>query len=129
MLVALSIVNSAPKEIYEAGRVHGASAWQLFTRVSLPTILNSPVMQFVLILRFIDAMNSMGPYDWSIWEGYPTQIGTPVDTLSLFMYKLLFVPNLGFPINDASAIAVAMLALTLASVAGMTRLLGRIGRS
>lgn len=129
MLVALSIISSQPKEIYEAARLHGASAWQVFVKLMVPTVLNSPVLQFVLVLRFIDALNSFAiPLDWSTWVGFQTEIGTPVDTLSLFIYKLLFNPSFGFPIAEVSAVAVTLLVVTLASVMVMMRLLGRIGR-
>jgi len=129
MLVSLSIINSAPKEIYEAARLHGASSWQLFTKVMVPAVLNSPVMQFVLVLRFIDAMNGFAiPLDWSTWVGFSTSVGSPVDTLSLFLYKLLFIPSFGFPLSLVSAIAVALLVVTLVSATVMMRLLGRIGR-
>jgi ABC-type sugar transport system permease subunit len=129
MLVALSIINSAPREIYDAAKVHGASSWTVFRRVMVPTVFRSPVMQFVLVLRFIDAMNSFAvPLAWSTWIGVPTQIGTPVDTLSLYLYKLLFIPSFGFPINLVSAIAIALLIVTLVSATAMMRLLGAMGR-
>ncbi len=129
MLVSLSIINSQPKEIYEAAKLHGASSWQLFTKVMVPAVLNSPVMQFVLVLRFIDAMNSFAvPLDWSTWVGFSTSVGSPVDTMSLYLYKLLFVPYFGFPLPLVSAIAVALLVVTLVSATVMMRLLGRIGR-
>jgi multiple sugar transport system permease protein len=129
MLVSLSIISSTPKEIYEAARLHGASGWQVFTKLMAPAVLNSPVMQFVLVLRFIDAMNSFAiPLDWSTWVGFSTSVGTPVDTLSLFLYKLLFIPSFDFPLHLVSAIAVALLAVTLASVTVMMRLLSRVGR-
>lgn len=127
MLVSLSIINSAPKEIYEAARLHGASNWQVFLKVMLPSVLNSPVMQFVLVLRFIDAMNSFAvPLDWSTWVGFSTTVGSPVDTLSLFLYKLLFIPSQGFPLGLVSAIAFSLLAVTLVSATIMMRTLRRI---
>src|SRR5271155_4837068 len=48
MLVALSIYNGTAKEIYEAAELHGASAFQRFRMVTLPTIFNSSVMQFIV---------------------------------------------------------------------------------
>jgi ABC-type sugar transport system permease subunit len=129
MLVSLSIINSVPNEVYEAAKIHGASSWQVFTKIMVPAVLNSPVMQFVLVLRFIDAMNSFAiPLDWSTWIGFTTSVGTPVDTLSLYLYKLLFIPPFGFPLALVSAIAVALLVVTLVSVTVMMRILGRIGR-
>lgn len=126
MLVALSIINSQAAQISEAAEVHGATAWQRFTMVALPTILRSPVMQFIIVLRMIDAMRAFEiPLAWSNWVGYQNSVGSPVDTLSLFLYKLIFVPLYGFPIGLVSAIAVALLAITLVVAFALIRLLGR----
>ncbi len=129
MLVALSITRSAPKEIYEAAKLHGATSWQLFRMITVPAALGSPVMQFVIVLRFIDAMRAFEiPLAWSTWVGLETSVGSPVDSLSLYLYKLLFIPSFGFPLPMVSAIAVALLVVTLVSATVMTRLLGEIGR-
>ncbi len=127
MLVALSILNSQASQVFEAAELHGASAWQRFTMVGLPTILRSPVMQFIIVLRMIDAMRAFEiPLAWSNWVGYQNAVGSPVDTLSLFLYKLVFVPLYGFPIGLISAIGVALLAVTLVVAFALIRLLGRI---
>jgi len=129
MLVAVSIIRSNPKEIYEAAKLHGASTWQLFSRIMVPTVLRSPVMQFVIVLRFIDAMRAFEiPLAWSTWVALQTSVGSPVDTLSLYLYNLLFVPSYGFPLALVSAIAVALLVVTLVGATVMMRLLGTIGR-
>jgi len=128
MLVSLSIVNSTPKEIYEAAELHGASAFQKFRMITVPTILKSPVTQFVVVLRFIDAMRAFEiPLSWSNWVGYQTAVGSPVDTLSLFLYKLLFQPSFGFPIGLVSAIALSLFSITLVGAAILLRLLRSIG--
>jgi len=128
MLVSLSIVNSTPKEIYEAAELHGASAFQKFRMITVPTILKSPVTQFVVVLRFIDAMRAFEiPLSWSNWVGYQTAVGSPVDTLSLFLYKLLFQPAFGFPIGLVSAIALSLFSITLVGAAILLRLLRTIG--
>jgi len=129
MLVCLSLINSTPKEIYGAARLQGASSWQIFRMITLPAIFRSPVMQFVVVLRFIDAMRAFEiPLAWSTWVGYQTSVGTPVDSLSLYLYKLLFIPSFGFPLPLVSAIAVSLLVVTLVSATIMIRLLGDIGR-
>jgi multiple sugar transport system permease protein len=126
MLVALSIVNSQASQISEAAELHGASALQKFRMVTLPVILRSPVMQFIIVLRMIDAMRAFEiPLAWSNWVGYQNNVGSPVDTLSLFLYKLVFSPSYGFPIGLVSTIAVALLAITLVVAFGLIRLLGR----
>jgi multiple sugar transport system permease protein len=129
MLVCLSIINSIPKEIYEAARLHGASSWQQFKMITIPAVLRSPVMQFVLVLRFIDAMRAFEvPLAWASWVGFPYSVGSPVDTLSLYLYKLLFIPSFGFPLHLVAAVAVALLVVTLVSTTIMMRLLSAIGR-
>jgi multiple sugar transport system permease protein len=128
MLVCMSIVNSTPKAIYDAAKVNGASARQVFRDITIPSIVRSPVMQFVIVLRFIDAMWAFAiPLAWSNWLGLSTSVGSPADTLSLFLYKLLFVPSFGDPIQLVSAIAVALLVLTLVGATVMTRLLTKMG--
>ena len=129
MLVSLSIVRSSPKEIYEAAKLGGASSWQLFRMITVPAVLRSPVMQFVIVLRFIDAMRAFEiPLAWSTWVGFETRVGSPVDSLSLYLYKLLFTPSFGFPLPLVSAMAVALLLVTLVSATVMMRLLVEIGR-
>lgn len=128
MLVCLSIINSNPKEIYEAAKLHGATGWQVFSRVMVPSVLRSPVTQFVLVLRFIDAMRAFEvPLSWSTWVALYNGVGSPVDTLSLYLYDLIFVPSNGFPIALVSAIAVALLIVTVVAATTMMRLITTIG--
>jgi len=128
MLVALSIVHSTPKEIYEAADLSGASEYQKFRMITIPSILRSPVMQFVIVLRFIDAMRAFEiPLAWSNWLGYTSTLGSPVDTISLYLYKLLFSSSLGFPIGVVSAVAVTLFGVTLVGAAVLLRLLKAVG--
>jgi multiple sugar transport system permease protein len=127
MLVCMSIINLTSKGIYDAARLNGASAWQVFRFVTIPAIVRSPVMQFVIVLQFIVAMWAFEiPLAWSKWLGFSTSVGSPADTLSLFLYKLLFIPSFGDPIRLVSAMAVALLVLTLAGTAVMARLLAKM---
>jgi multiple sugar transport system permease protein len=128
MLVGLSIVSNIPKEIYEAADLHGASVLQKFRIVTLPAIFKSPVMQFVIVLRFIDAMRAFEiPLAWSNWLGYQTTPGSPVDTISLYLYKLLFSGSQGFPIGVVSAAAITLFAVTLVGTTVLLRLMKTIG--
>ncbi|HVC26614.1 MAG TPA: sugar ABC transporter permease [Nitrososphaerales archaeon] len=128
MLVAISIVNNMSKEVYEAADLHGASAYQKFKLLILPTVFSSPVMQFIVVLRFIDAMRAFEiPLAWSNWLGYTSTLGSPVDTISLYLYKLLFSSSLGFPIGMVSAIAVTLFGITLIGAAVLLRLLRTVG--
>lgn len=125
MLVALGIMASVPKEVYEAASLHGGSTWQIFRRISLPAILRSPVMQFVIIIRFIDAMRAFEiPFTWSTWISYP-QAGSPLDTLSLLLFKLFTTPTYNFPIGYISAVAITLIAGTLGVTVVLFRVMNR----
>jgi ABC-type sugar transport system permease subunit len=127
MLVCISIINSTSKAIYDAARLNGASTWQVFRVITIPSIVRSPVMQFVIVLQFIEAMWAFEiPLAWVRWLGFSTTVGSPADTLSLFLYKLLFVPSFGDPTRLVSAIAVASLVLTLVAATVMVRLLAKM---
>lgn len=128
MLVCISIVDSSSKDVEEAAVSNGATAWQVFRDITMPSVFRSPVMQFVIVLQFIGAMWAFEiPLAWSRWLGVSTSVGSPSDTLSLFLYKLLFVPGLGDPIRLVSAMAVALIVVTLAGSALMVRLLAKVG--
>ena len=125
MLVSLGILASVPSEVYEAAEVSGASGWQIFRRIGLPSILKSPVMQFVVVIRFVDAMRTFEiPFTWSTWVSLP-QAGSPLDTLSLLLFKLFTIPIYGFPIGQISAMALSLLLVTLAATTVLFTLLRR----
>jgi multiple sugar transport system permease protein len=111
MLIALSVLASVPKQVYEASEAFGASKWKTF---SIPAIVNSPVIHFMIIIRFVDAMRTFEiPFAWSGWLSY-THPGSPTDTLSLYLFKLLLIPPSGIiPIPVISAAALVLLAVTL----------------
>lgn len=128
MLVCISIINSTPKSIYDAAALNGASPWQAFRRITIPSIIRSPVMQFVIVLRFMDAMRALEiPMAWSKWVGFSASVGSPTDTSSLFLYKLLSVPSLGDPIQLVSAVAVTLIVFTIVGATVMFRLFAKMG--
>ena len=52
-LVVLAALQGMPQDLYEAAKVDGASAWQLFRRITLPLL--RPTLWLVLLLRMIEA--------------------------------------------------------------------------
>lgn len=128
MLVALSVISSTPKEVFESAELCGASGFRKFKAVTAPIVFRSPVMQFVVVLRFMDAMRAFEiPQSWSGWVSSTTAVGSPVDTLSLFLYKLLFVPTYNFPVGLISAIAVSLFGVTMIAAALMLGLVKAVG--
>ncbi|HVB96032.1 MAG TPA: sugar ABC transporter permease [Nitrososphaerales archaeon] len=124
MLVALTILASVPKQVYEASETFGASKWKTFRSVGLPAILNSPVMHFMLIIRFVDAMRAFEiPFAWAGWLNY-LYPGAGTDTLSLYLFKLLLEPPSGvIPIPLISAAALVLLLVTLLATTLLFRLM------
>jgi len=124
MLVALSVLASVPRPVYEASEAFGASRWGTFRTVGLPAILNSPVMHFMIIIRFVDAMRAFEiPFAWAGWLNY-LYPGAPTDTLSLYLFKLLLQPPNGvIPIPLISAAALALLVVTLLATTLLYRLM------
>lgn len=124
MLVILSILHSIPKGILEAAELHGASAWQTFRRVTLPMLMRSPVIYIVIAIRSIDAFRSFEiPFTWAGWIGQES-LGTPIDTLSLMMYKMLSFPVYGSPYSYIATIALTLLLISLL----VTTIIMRMGR-
>jgi len=127
MLVFLSVISSIPKSVEEAATLHGATSWQKFRRITIPILLKSPVTQFIIIIRFVDAMKAFEiPYAWAAWVG-TSSIGNPTDTLSLYLYKLLTFPIYQLPISYMSTVATLLFVITAVSAALLLRLVGRAG--
>jgi multiple sugar transport system permease protein len=53
-LLILAGLQTIPTEIYEAGKVDGATAWQRFTKITLPLL--TPAILVALIFRTLDAL-------------------------------------------------------------------------
>lgn len=53
-LLILAGLQMVPKDVYEAARVDGASAWQTFTRITLPLI--RPTLMVAILFRTLDAL-------------------------------------------------------------------------
>src|SRR3712207_716550 len=53
-LLLLAGLQVIPNEIYEAGKVDGATAWQRFTKITLPLL--KPALLVALIFRTLDAL-------------------------------------------------------------------------
>lgn len=53
-LLILAGLQMIPKDVYEAARVDGASAWQTFTRITLPLV--RPTLMVAILFRALDAL-------------------------------------------------------------------------
>lgn len=78
-LLILAGLQMIPNELYEAARVDGASAWQRFTRITLPLV--KPALMVAILFRTMDALRM---YDLpAILNG--DSGATPTTTMSILV--------------------------------------------
>jgi raffinose/stachyose/melibiose transport system permease protein len=80
-LIYIAGIVSIPREYYEAARVDGASAWELFRRVTLP--LARPATVTVVVLSLIGGLRSFDLI-WAMTRGGP---GFTSDVVASVIYK------------------------------------------
>jgi multiple sugar transport system permease protein len=80
-LLILAGLQTIPSDIYEAGKVDGATAWQRFVRLTLPLL--TPAILVALIFRTLDALRIFDlPF-------ILTKGAQGTNTLSLYAYETL----------------------------------------
>jgi multiple sugar transport system permease protein len=100
MIVLLAGLQSLPPEVFEAGRVDGASAWQTFQHITFPMLL--PVSVTVIVIRGLEAFK-LFDIVMVMTGGGP---GTSTETVTMYAYQVSMKNgNLGY----GSAIAYALL--------------------
>jgi multiple sugar transport system permease protein len=82
--VFLAGLNGIPHDVYEAARLDGANAWQVYRRITLPLL--RPALFVAVVLNMIYVFNSF-PIIWTLNDRNP---GYEHDTTITFMYKLAF---------------------------------------
>lgn len=115
-LILLAALQGVPDELLEAARIDGASAWQAFWHVTLPTIRSAIVV--ALILRTIDALKTFDII-YVITEGGP---GTASETLNVYAFKTGFI---FFHAGYAATVLIFLLFVVL----GMAILLNQLRRA
>jgi multiple sugar transport system permease protein len=108
-IILLAGLQVIPEDIYEAGRIDGASAWQSFRRLTLPLLKPALVvavlfraLQAFLIFDVIFIMTGGGP-------------GTTTETLSYLNYHA-FLVDLDFGYGGAISISLVVLSLMIAGI-------------
>jgi multiple sugar transport system permease protein len=117
-LVLLASLASVPPDLYEAARIDRAGAIARFRYITLPLI--RPAIMIVVIMRAVIALSAFAAI-YAATGGGP---GTATQILNLYAYQTSFVVlDFGY----GSALAVALLAVTLAVSALLFRLRRRRG--
>lgn len=83
-IVLFAALTAIPKELDEASRMDGATAWQNLIFVKIPLI--APAAVIVLLFRVIFTLREFG-IPWTMTGGGP---GTSTEILSIYLYKQAF---------------------------------------
>jgi multiple sugar transport system permease protein len=84
IILLLAGLKVIPGELYQAARIDGAGAWQIFWKITLPLLM--PVVLVVLIFRTLDAFRVFDAV-YVLTGGGPANT---TETLSIYAYKVLF---------------------------------------
>lgn len=101
MLMLLAGMQGIPEDLYEAGRIDGASSVALFRHITLPSL--KPIILVILLLETINGLNSFD-FLFVMTGGGP---GGVSEILGLMIYRLGFG---SFNFGVASAAAVLLMA-------------------
>lgn len=84
-IALLAVLKGIPQELYEAAEVDGASKWQRFTEVTLPTIM--PTM---LAMCFVLGIQAFYSFDlvWLTTKGGP---GDATTLVGLLMFRTFYI--------------------------------------
>lgn len=107
MVSLLAGLQGIPRDLYEAAKVDGASAWQQFRNVTIPQL--RPIIISMALLDFIWTTQQFALI-WMTTGGGPI---TATEVLSTYTYKLAFT-RYEFSVASAAAVIVLLLSMILA---------------
>ncbi|OIR40630.1 ABC transporter permease [Corynebacterium sp. NML140438] len=113
-LLILAGLQMIPKDVYEAARVDGASAWQTFTSITLPLV--RPALMVAVLFRTLDALRM---YDLPVIM-ISGSSNSPTATISQLVVEDMRQGNF----NSASALSTLIFLLIFAVAFVMVRFLG-----
>jgi multiple sugar transport system permease protein len=104
MLIVLGGIASLPTDPYEAARLDGANAWQMFRHITYPLVW--PFIVVASVIRMIDALKAFDTI-YVITLGGP---GTSSETLNILLYQTAFAY---YDLGYGSAMVVVFFVLIL----------------
>jgi multiple sugar transport system permease protein len=118
VLLLLAGLGAIPADIHRAAEVDGASAFQRFTRITLPLL--RPAIATAVLFRALDAARVFDVV-YVLTEGGPAG---STETLSIYAYKMLMrAGNFGY----GTTLAVVTFFVVLLFSLGYVRLFGTLG--
>jgi len=103
-LILYAALTTVPREVLEAARMDGASAFQAFRLVTLRLIM--PALLIAVLFRYIFAIRTFAEI-WLLTEGGPARLS---EVLAIYLYRETFKYH---QFGMASATGVVMLAMSL----------------
>jgi multiple sugar transport system permease protein len=83
-LILYAALTTVPKDILEASRIDGASAWQQFRLITLRLIM--PAILIAVLFRYIFAIRTFAEV-WLLTEGGPARLS---EVLAIYLYREIF---------------------------------------
>ncbi len=118
MIIVMAGMTSIPLPLYEAAMVDGASAWQMFTKITLPLL--KPILIFIFVTALTGGMQMFDiPYLLTDGRGAPQ---SSIMTSTVLMF-LKFNSTKGH-IGAASSVGVLVFIMTTVCALGIFYLLG-----
>jgi multiple sugar transport system permease protein len=106
MIIVMAGMTSIPISLYEAAMVDGASAWQMFTRITLPLL--RPILIFIFVTSLVGGMQMFDiPFLLTDGRGSPL---SSIQTNNILMY-MKFASSKGH-IGAASSVGVLIFLMT-----------------
>ena len=103
MVLLIAAMQQIPTDFYEAARLDGASAWQLFRHVTFPLLWDTTQVAFVFLA--IGALDMFAITQTMLIEGGPNRAG---EVLATYLFRAAFVQS---AFGYATAIAVTLFAI------------------
>jgi arabinogalactan oligomer/maltooligosaccharide transport system permease protein len=93
MVIASGLLQSIPKDYYDAAKVDGASSFYIFTSITLPLVFKALIP--TLIMSFIMQFNQFGVYILTAGGPASDKIGAPgaTDLLITYVFNTAFNTN------------------------------------
>jgi multiple sugar transport system permease protein len=110
VIILFAALRNVPRDMYEAARIDGASAWQQFRSITVPFI--SGPLFFVIVVNVIASLQIFAEV-WAMFQGRPSA-GPSAQRASLMYVPYLFERAFrDFQMGYASALAWALFVLVL----------------
>lgn len=116
MLILLAGLSAISQELYEAGRIDGASSWQLFRHITMP-LLRGPML-VAFLLRLIELIKIFDLV-YLLTRGGPARV---TETVSFYIFQ---VGLRFFRVGYASAMSLILMVIILVVTFGLLRVFRR----